>query len=185
MSVRGISGTPVKSKWSTCAQLWESRSFSHLWVGEWEVDILVMYVSLYLRCPLPSSLKGQCKPCWSLPLKTSNLFTAVSQKPRGCMHLLILSCFLSAYPQIVFSECWLLPFLLGLQQKVGRWGRECWRVTGGCWAFSATVSVFSAPPDVLVMPKQISLGRILTQGGGGWISRNNSLLMVGSWAAVD
>lgn len=73
--------------------------------------------------PVTFSLQGQSKSCWNALLKTTNLFPAVSQNPKGCIYLQALP-----FP-FCLSLCnvlWMLvtaPSPGGLQQKAGR----CWR----------------------------------------------------------
>lgn len=69
--------------------------------------------------PITFSLKGQRKPCWNMPLETTNLFTAVSQNPKGCIYLQTLP-----FP-FCLSQCnmlWMLATAPSAGGRSRRWG---------------------------------------------------------------
>lgn len=134
--------------------------------------------SMYVHCicepvpmlPITFSLKGQRKPCWITPLETTSLFTAVSQNPKGCIYLQTLP---SPFCLSQYNVLW----MLATASQVGR----CWKAAGGSWAFHVIVSMCSALPNVPGRPEKTGKDPPPRRT---WISRNNRLLMVGSWAAV-
>lgn len=70
--------------------------------------------------PINFSLKGQHKPCWNMPLKPTNLFTAVSQNPN---------------PFPFFLAPYNVLWMLATAPSLGRVAAEGREVLNCCWRF--------------------------------------------------
>lgn len=172
--MHGNSGAPVKSKQRTCVQLWEIFLPS---VGAGVGSRYVHYICESVpMLPITFSLKGQCKPCWNTPLKTASLSTAVSQNPKGCIYLQTLPFAFLLIPVSHALNAGYCLFFWGAAAE----GRE---VLKSCWRFLS----FPCHCQHTFSPAWCSseVNPEMTGQDPPWgISRNNRLLMVGSWAAM-